>query len=92
MRLISLHWRFESPESAAHPAYHRAALRDRCPDSGATACRRRSPPLGDLAAIRRRAGRARFYVEGNRLHFVNSFVGSVGQMVVGSEDISTGKA
>ena len=37
-----------------------------------------------------RFGGHALYVKNNRLHYVNSFVGSVEQMVVGDEDIPTG--
>ena len=45
---------------------------------------------GVLFAIGARFGGHALYVKDNRLHYVNSFVGSVEQMVVGSEDIPTG--
>ena len=45
---------------------------------------------GVLFAIGARFGGHALYVKDNRLHYVNSFVGSVEQKVVGSEDIPTG--
>ena len=45
---------------------------------------------GVLFAIGSRFGGHALYVKDNRLHYVNSFVGSVEQKVVGSEDIPTG--
>ena len=46
---------------------------------------------GVLFAMGARFGGHALYVKDNRLHYVNSFVGSVEQMVVGSEDIPTGE-
>jgi arylsulfatase A-like enzyme len=46
---------------------------------------------GVLFAIGSRFGGHALYVKDNRLHYVNSFVGSVEQKIVGSEDIPTGK-
>ena len=45
---------------------------------------------GVLFAIGSRFGGQALYVKDNRLHYVNSFVGSVLQSVVGSEDVPTG--
>jgi arylsulfatase A-like enzyme len=45
---------------------------------------------GVLFAMGARFGGHALYVKDNRLHYVNSFVGSVEQMVVGSEDVPTG--
>ena len=45
---------------------------------------------GVLFAIGSRFGGHALYVKNNRLHYVNSFVGSEEQTVVGSEDIPTG--
>jgi hypothetical protein len=45
---------------------------------------------GILFAIGARFGGHALYVKDNRLHYVNNFVGSLEQMVVGSEDIPTG--
>jgi arylsulfatase len=45
---------------------------------------------GVLFAMGARFGGHALYVKDNRLHYVNSFVGSVEQMVVGSADIPTG--
>ena len=44
-----------------------------------------------LFAMGARFGGHALYVKDNRLHYVNSYVGSVEQMVVGSEDIPTGR-
>jgi arylsulfatase A-like enzyme len=46
---------------------------------------------GVLFAQGSRFGGHALYVKDNRLHYVNSFVGSVEQRVVGSEDVPTGK-
>jgi arylsulfatase A-like enzyme len=46
---------------------------------------------GVLFAMGSRFGGHALYVKDNRLHYVNSFVGSVEQKIVGSEDIPTGK-
>ena len=46
---------------------------------------------GVLFAMGARFGGHALYVKDNRLHYVNSFVGSEEQMVVGSEDIPTGE-
>ena len=46
---------------------------------------------GVLFAMGARFGGHALYVKDNRLHYVNSYVGSVEQMVVGSEDIPTGR-
>jgi hypothetical protein len=46
---------------------------------------------GVLFALGSRFGGHALYVKDNRLHYVNSFVGSVEQKIVGSEDIPTGK-
>ncbi len=46
---------------------------------------------GVLFAIGSRFGGHALYVKNNRLHYVNSFVGSLEQNVVGSEDIPTGQ-
>ena len=43
-----------------------------------------------LFAIGSRFGGHALYVKDNRLHYVNSFVGSVEQKIVGSEDVPTG--
>ena len=43
-----------------------------------------------LFAMGARFGGHALYVKDNRLHYVNSFVGSQEQMIVGSEDIPTG--
>ncbi|GAF42308.1 arylsulfatase [Rhodococcus wratislaviensis] len=45
---------------------------------------------GVLFAIGSRFGGHALYVKDNRLHYVNNFVGSEEQMIVGSEDIPTG--
>jgi arylsulfatase A-like enzyme len=45
---------------------------------------------GVLFAMGSRFGGHALYVKDNRLHYVNSFVGSVEQNVVGAEDIPTG--
>jgi arylsulfatase A-like enzyme len=45
---------------------------------------------GVLFAIGSRFGGHALYVKDNRLHYVNSFVGSEEQMIVGSEDIPAG--
>jgi arylsulfatase A-like enzyme len=45
---------------------------------------------GILFAIGARFGGHALYVKDNRLHYVNNFVGSLEQTVVGSEDIPTG--
>jgi arylsulfatase A-like enzyme len=46
---------------------------------------------GVLFAQGSRFGGHALYVKDNRLHYVNSFVGSVEQSVVGSEDVPTGE-
>ena len=46
---------------------------------------------GVLFAMGSRFGGHALYVKDNRLHYVNSFVGSIEQKVVGSEDIPTGE-
>ena len=43
-----------------------------------------------LFSLGSRFGGHALYVKDNRLHYVNSFVGSIEQLVVGSEDIPTG--
>jgi arylsulfatase len=45
---------------------------------------------GILFAMGSRFGGHALYVKDNRLHYVNSFVGSEEQLIVGSEDIPTG--
>ena len=45
---------------------------------------------GVLFGMGSRFGGHALYVKDNRLHYVNSFVGSIEQHVVGSEDIPTG--
>ena len=45
---------------------------------------------GVLFAMGSRFGGHALYVKDNRLHYVNSFVGSIEQRVVGSEDVPTG--
>ena len=45
---------------------------------------------GILFAMGSRFGGHALYVKENRLHYVNNFVGSLEQMVVGSEDVPTG--
>ena len=46
---------------------------------------------GVLFALGSRFGGHALYIKDNRLHYVNSFVGSVEQNVVGSEDVPTGE-
>ena len=46
---------------------------------------------GVLFALGARFGGHALYVKNNRLHYVNSFVGSVEQKIVGTEDIPTGE-
>ena len=46
---------------------------------------------GVLFAQGSRFGGHALYIKDNRLHYVNSFVGSVEQTVVGSKDVPTGK-
>jgi arylsulfatase len=46
---------------------------------------------GVLFAIGARFGGHALYVKDNRLHYVNSFVGSIEQKIVGSEDIPMGE-
>ena len=43
-----------------------------------------------LFSMGARFGGHALYVKDNRLHYVNSFVGSIEQQIVGSEDIPTG--
>jgi arylsulfatase len=45
---------------------------------------------GVLFAMGSRFGGHALYVKNNRLHYVNSFVGSIEQMIIGTEDIPTG--
>src|SRR6266496_417773 len=47
--------------------------------------------VGVLFALGSRFGGHALYVKDNRLHYVNSFVGSVEQKIVASEDIPTGE-
>jgi arylsulfatase len=46
---------------------------------------------GVLFAIGSRFGGHTLYIKDNRLHYVNNYVGSVEQRVVGSEDVPTGE-
>ena len=46
---------------------------------------------GVLFAMGSRFGGHTLYVKNNRLHYVNNFLGSEEQMIVGSEDVPTGK-
>ncbi len=46
---------------------------------------------GVLSAIGSRFGGHALYVKDNRLHYVNNFVGITEQLIVGSEDLPTGK-
>lgn len=80
------------PETAPVPEWQSASTRGRSfvieavvdiPEPGAE---------GVLFAQGSRFGGHALYVKDNRLHYVNSFVGSVEQSVVGSEDVPTGES
>jgi hypothetical protein len=80
------------PETAAVPEWQAVTTRGRSFAIEAIVDIPKTGAEGVLFAIGSRFGGHALYVKDNRLHYVNSFVGSELQNVVGSEEIPTGEA
>jgi arylsulfatase len=79
------------PDTAAVSEWQAVSTRNRSFAIGALVDIPAPGAEGVLFAMGARFGGHALYVKDNRLHYVNSYVGSVEQMVVGSGDIPTGK-
>ena len=75
---------------AAVPEWQAVNTRNRSFAIGAVVDDPTAGAQGVLFSMGSRFGGHALYVKDNRLHYVNSFVGSIEQHVVGSEDIPTG--
>jgi arylsulfatase A-like enzyme len=79
------------PDTAAVSEWQAVSTRNRSFTIGALVDIPAPGAQGVLFAIGARFGGHALYVKDNRLHYVNSFVGSDEQMIVGSEDVPTGE-
>ena len=79
------------PDTAAVSEWQAVSTRNRSFVIGALVDIPAPGASGVLFAIGARFGGHALYVKDNRLHYVNSFVGSVEQQIVGTEDIPTGE-
>jgi len=79
------------PDAAAVPEWQSVNTRNRSFVIGAVVDIPAPGAEGVVFAIGSRFGGHALYVKGNRLHYVNSFVGSTEQMIVGAEDIPVGE-
>jgi hypothetical protein len=79
------------PGTAAAPEWQSVDTRNRSFVIGALADIPAPGAEGVLFAMGSRFGGHALYVRDNRLHYVNSFVGSAEQKIIGSEDIPTGE-
>jgi formylglycine-generating enzyme required for sulfatase activity len=79
------------PDTAAVSEWQAVNTRNRSFTIGALVDIPAPGAQGILFAIGARFGGHALYIKDNRLHYVNSFVGSDEQMIVGSEDVPTGE-
>ncbi len=79
------------PDTAAVSEWQAVSTRNRSFVIGALVDIPAPGASGVLFAIGARFGGHALYVKDNRLHYVNSFVGSVEQQIVGTEDIPAGE-
>jgi arylsulfatase A-like enzyme len=79
------------PDTAPVPEWQSPATRGRSFVIGALVDIPKPGAQGVLFAQGSRFGGHALYVKDNRLHYVNSFAGSIEQSVVGSEDLPTGE-
>jgi arylsulfatase A-like enzyme len=79
------------PETAPVPEWQSVSTRGRSFVIEAVVDIPKPGAEGVLFAQGSRFGGHALYVKDNRLHYVNSFVGSIEQSVVGSEDVPTGE-
>jgi arylsulfatase len=79
------------PDTAPVPEWQAVNTRNRSFAIGALVDIPASGAQGILFALGARFGGHALYVKDNRLHYVNSFVGSVEQKIVGTEDVPTGE-
>ncbi len=79
------------PDSSGVPEWLAVSTRGRSFVIGALVDIPAAGAEGVLYAFGSRFGGQALYVKDNRLHYVNNFVGSDEQMIVGSEDVPTGK-
>src|SRR5207344_255768 len=79
------------PDCAEVPETQAVNLRNRSFSIGALVDISESGSSGVLIAQGSRFGGFSLYVEDNRLHYVNNFVGVLEQKVVGTVDVPTGK-
>ena len=89
-QLTAARSRYVYRPGAAVPEWQAVNTRNRSFAIGAVVNDLTAGAQGVLFSFGSRFGGHALYVKDNRLHYVNSFVGSIEQLVVGSEDIPSG--